>query len=186
MILKWNNGRVVKLAATQCFLASDVEERVLSMLERHANTLPVLKLGVVFCNQFVPVSTPDEVRLACVLVCAHHNELVRGNVGDATYGPYMNDVDYESKRKLHVNATEDAKTHGWAVVATRSVRKDVGKDVRIKRVATPTKTAADQWDEELHGERVVYDETFEMNEDLVPWNMERHTDWAIEKYGYYI
>ena len=40
-----------------------------------------------------------------------------------------------------------------------------------------------EWDEELHGERVVFDSTFEINEDLVPWLMNPE-NWE-EKYGMY-
>ena len=38
------------------------------------------------------------------------------------------------------------------------------------------------WDEELKGDRRVYDASFEMNEDLVPWKTDK--DWE-EKYGLY-
>ena len=39
------------------------------------------------------------------------------------------------------------------------------------------------WDDELHGEQVVFDPTFEINEDLVPWVMNPEK-WE-EKYGLY-
>jgi hypothetical protein len=45
------------------------------------------------------------------------------------------------------------------------------------------KNSDTEWDEELHGERLVYDATFEMNANLVPWLM-RPGDWE-EKYGMY-
>jgi hypothetical protein len=38
------------------------------------------------------------------------------------------------------------------------------------------------WDEELKEDRRVYDASFEMNEDLVPWKTDK--DWE-EKYGLY-
>ena len=38
------------------------------------------------------------------------------------------------------------------------------------------------WDEELKGDRVVYDSSYELNEDLVPWKMDK--DWE-ERYGLY-
>jgi hypothetical protein len=43
--------------------------------------------------------------------------------------------------------------------------------------------ADDSWDEDVHGERVVYDTTYEMNENLVPWLM-RPGEWE-DKYGLY-
>ena len=43
--------------------------------------------------------------------------------------------------------------------------------------------ADDSWDEEVHGDRVIYDTTYEMNENLVPWLM-RPTEWE-DKYGFY-
>lgn len=32
------------------------------------------------------------------------------------------------------------------------------------------------WDEELHGDQVVYDAEYELNEDLVPWLMNKESD----------
>lgn len=32
------------------------------------------------------------------------------------------------------------------------------------------------WDEELHGDQVVYDATYEQNEELVPWLMHKDAD----------
>ena len=43
----------------------------------------------------------------------------------------------------------------------------------------------DTWDEEVHGERCVFDDTFEMNAHLTPWHavVDEDTDG---KFGYYI
>jgi hypothetical protein len=41
---------------------------------------------------------------------------------------------------------------------------------------------AKHWDEWLKGDRVVYDSSYELNEDLVPRKMDR--DWEA-KYGLY-
>jgi hypothetical protein len=43
----------------------------------------------------------------------------------------------------------------------------------------------EEWDEELLGERLVFDDKYEMNEDLVPWKQERRNDWNIERWGLY-
>jgi hypothetical protein len=39
------------------------------------------------------------------------------------------------------------------------------------------------WDEEIHGDRLVFDANYEMNENLVPWLM-RPNEWE-DKYGCY-
>ena len=39
------------------------------------------------------------------------------------------------------------------------------------------------WDEEIHGDRLVFDANYEMNENLVPWLM-RPDEWE-DKYGCY-
>ena len=44
------------------------------------------------------------------------------------------------------------------------------------------KQVEENWDEEVKGDRTVYDASFEMNEDLVPWKTDK--DWE-EKYGLY-
>ena len=41
------------------------------------------------------------------------------------------------------------------------------------------------WDEETQGDQVVYDASYECNEDLVPWRQERCMHWGIERWGLY-
>lgn len=41
------------------------------------------------------------------------------------------------------------------------------------------------WDEEENGDRVIYDDVFEMNADLTPWNLVRQ-DEMEEVYGLYV
>ena len=46
-------------------------------------------------------------------------------------------------------------------------------------------TNGQAWCEERNGNQVVYDETYEQNEDLVPWNQNRFKHWGLEQWGMY-
>lgn len=43
-----------------------------------------------------------------------------------------------------------------------------------------------EWCEETSGDQIVYDATYEQNEDLVPWNQNRHKHWGVEQWGMYL
>lgn len=190
MQLKWNTGSLVKLSATQCYLPSDIKDSVELRMQRNVQNVPVETLGIEFAGQFITVTSPDEVNLACVLACAYHNLLVRENINDAQYGPYeLTPVNSPRCTQQESIGDTDGNVSKFEVVSDT-------RRPRCKRQSNKTREKTDaltkqivqgleQWDEEVHGDQVVYDDTYEQNEDLVPWRMERRTDWAIEKYGYY-
>lgn len=187
----------MKLSATQCYLPSDIEDSVMRRLERNARNVPVTKLGIDFAGQFIAISSPDEVHLACLLACAYHNSLVRENFSDAAYGPYETvDIDCpvtsNKTSDLTSGVTSSEMNIGhWEAVSENCRRrpryKYLNAKVRGKNgdITDEIVDGLSEWDSEVRGERVVYDATYEMNEDLVPWMMERNSDWAVEKFGYY-
>lgn len=162
------------------------------MLERHAHNVPALKAGIAFAGEYIPVSSADEVRLACMLVCAYHNSLVRENIGDSSYGPLSPEDDSRQEEcgglgTEETNPTAHApRNEDWAVVSKTRRGKGSSRSQLRKDVKDSLSDGLSEWDAEAMGEQVVYDATFEMNADLVPWRMERRDDWAIERYGYYI
>ena len=67
---------------------------------------------------------------------------------------------------------------GWAIVPANSGGRARYKRSKVKAreetgdIAHEIVEGLSESDAEVHGEQVVYDATYEMNEDLVPWNME--------------
>ena len=71
--MRITGGRGLKLSATQCYLATDVEENLRKLYETNA-------LSISFSGETIPICSQDELRLASVLACAYHNSLVRENI----------------------------------------------------------------------------------------------------------
>ena len=52
-----------------------------------------------------------------------------------------------------------------------SYQSESQKDVETQSAQSAQACGATEWDEEMHGEQRIYDETWEMNEHLVPWKL---------------
>jgi len=153
------------LSATQCYSATDVETVLRARYKANA-------LSIDFAGETIPICSPEELRLASVLACAYHNSLVRENMQDASYEPYREETVSEQK---------------WTKVVRNRHRRHT-KHERAEMSNEITASGEDtneDWDEEAQGERVVYDATYEVNEDLVPWRQERCHHWGIERWGLY-
>lgn len=141
----------------------------------------IKNMYVDFENTRVPVSKAEEIRIVAQLAAAYHNsalECVLKGEKDLHGNSYTPNVWpepqalFSDKEKFET----DAKGQGyWTQICKKRYAKP------LKHNTTHSKE--DSWDEELYGERVVYDESFEMNEDLVPWKTNKR--WE-EKFGYYI
>lgn len=93
------------------------------------------------------------------------------------------------------NASEDASNDSREIdtipyVASETAKyttvkhkKKFNKHKKLKSSAAEETPSANTWDEEMHGEQIVYDVNYEINEHLVPWLMDP-VSWE-EKYGFY-
>jgi len=130
------------------------------MREMHRYVLPdgnVNHMYVDFENAKVPVSNVEEIRVVARLASAYQNSA------------------------LETALKGEKDLYGKSYTANEWVKPkpaNVGKSKTPK----PKKKNTGEWDEEMLGEQTVYDASFEMNEDLVPWKTDK--DWE-EKYGLY-
>lgn len=172
MKLKLSSGRFVNLSATQCYSQGDVD----SLLRKHMRSN---RITIDFAGEYIPIETDAEIRIVSALVCSYHNACVRENLQDQTYEPYIEDSEREEESIKDGEELTALDTQGWAVC--------VAKNYSVKRPKTHPDERSNQenWDEELLGERVVFDSSFEMNEDLVPWKQDRFSHWGEEKWGMY-
>ena len=163
-------------SATQVFV--DTEDFILAMLKYAKPCGNVDNMYVEFENTKVPVSHVSEIRVLAHMAAAYHNACLAQNLAAEKdlYGmPYTAEAWPDISRRddrcdettsLQSSVTETAENFQFSDSGTKS------KD-----------TAKDHWDEELEGERIVFDSTFEVNEHLVPWLMDPDS-WE-EKYGMY-
>lgn len=170
MRLTLNDGHVIPLSATQCHCPLDV----CAKLGKYVKPGSARLLLVDFAGEYIPVRTDDELRIVSMLACAYHNQLVRANVQDPTYEPY--------KPPPETGAWQTQKSK-WRVRRVQASEPEPPQPPQPPPPPPPQPQA--EWDEELLGERVVFDQSFEMNEDLVPWKQERRNDWNIERWGLY-
>jgi hypothetical protein len=147
-------------------------EDVLKAMSQHIKPDGLIhNMFIEFENTNIPVYSQDECRIVAHMAAAYYNACLAKTLSSEKdlYGKsYTQSNNLDSEDKLfwiNQNETEKIKTH-----------KSGNKNKKENNSDT-------EWDEELHGERLVYDATFEMNENLVPWLM-RPGDWE-EKYGMY-
>ncbi len=147
-------------------------EDVLKAMSQHIKPDGLIhNMFIEFENTNIPVYSQDECRIVAHMAAAYHNACLAKTLSSEkdlygkSYTP-SNNLDSEDKLFwINQNETEKIKTNN-----SRNKNKT-------------EKNSDTEWDEELHGERLVYDATFEMNANLVPWLM-RPGDWE-EKYGMY-
>jgi hypothetical protein len=131
---------------------------------------------IVFENTKVPVSHVNEIRVVAQLASAYHNTVLESalkgekDLYGNSYTPNVWPAPQLVRPDTAQTATEvpGKKNHKTKSSLSNRQRKENEK--------------GEYWDEELKGDRRVYDASFEMNEDLVPWKTDK--DWE-EKYGLY-
>ena len=155
-------GVPLALSGTQCYEWTHVAEELRKKAEMHG---PSTKLKVDFCGEFVPFDE-SQIDLVAQLAVAWHNSAVRDNVTPgAPRNPYE---PYRAPEDEPVSLCTDVPSLEQSFESLPGTNDDA------------------EWDEERDGDEVVYNENFEMNEEIVPWRIKQRKDWAEEKYGYYM
>ena len=147
-------------------------EDVLKAMSQHIKPDGLIhNMFIEFENTNIPVYSQDECRIVAHMAAAYHNACLAKTLSSEkdlygkSYTP-SNNLDSEDKLFwINQNETEKIKTNN-----SRNKNKT-------------EKNSDTEWDEELHGERLVYDATYEINGNLVPWLMQPD-EWE-EKYGMY-
>ena len=202
MKLKMFTGREIALSATQCYSSSDVEDAIQRRMASN-------KVFVDFAGEFIQVESAAEVRIVSALVCAYHNCIVRENIKDPTYDAYKEEASLATDSSAYESETPTplpklVRNKSTRTAALRhSPTPGVPSNKRCSRTSRNNRASQvlrehtqdvdvnpwinddNSWDEEEYGSRVVYDATYEINAELVPWNQERRSDWGLEKWGMY-
>jgi hypothetical protein len=156
----------------------------------------VQNMYIDFENTRIPVTDVSEIRVLSQMAAAYHNACLAENLAgekdlygmpyDATKWPEIVTENNNMPGKLAIDKvtpylnTKGKITNGKIAQSIKNV------SVRARDTRTTKKSSKvdeREWDEELHGERIVFDSTYELNEHLVPWLMD--PDMWEEKYGMY-
>lgn len=133
-------------------------EDVLKLMQRHVGVDgSVDTLYIEFENMRVPVCHVSELRVVAQLAAAYNNSIIAENL------KHEKDV------------------HGHAYTPEVALRKDIEPAKQQSKTSTRKKQKTDSWDEEMHGDRFVYDTQYEQNEELLPWRLKENE----ERYGWY-
>jgi hypothetical protein len=123
-------------------------EDVLRLMQEHVAADGLVDtLYIEFENMRIPVCHEAELRIVAQLAAAYNNAIIEQNVRcqkDLYFQPYS-------------RATREAP----APVSPASSPCERSRDL--------SKCMEKLWDEEMHGEQVVYDEHYEQNADIDPW-----------------
>jgi hypothetical protein len=140
------------------------EESILAQLQNHVRDDDTIEtVYVEMEGEKVPVVHAAELRVVAKLACIYHNALI------ASACQHELDL-YRQPYTVHENLYDEPEITDAVPVGPEKTANN--------------KEEEDSWDEEMHGEQRVYDETWEMNEDLVPWN---NNDLDTEeRYGIYM
>lgn len=135
-------------------------EDVLKLMEKHVATSGLVHtLYIEFESMQVPICHEGELRVVAQLAAAYNNAIIEQNV--------------RCQKDLYGESYE----RGARVFESASAGK-FGKDLTRSQtdpsplsppLATEKSRAEGEWDEELHGEQIVYDEFYEQNADISTW-----------------
>jgi hypothetical protein len=173
----------------QCLLVGDAqqfvdtEDFILVMKKFVKPCGNVDNMFIDFENTQIPVSNVSEIRVIAQMAAAYQNACLAQNLTDQrdlygnNYGLEESDSGKTNTNKNIVNDVNKALyttvKHKKKFIKNKDTMSSEGKKTSDKNT----------WDEEMHGEQIVYDVHYEMNEHLVPWLMDP-TAWE-EKYGLY-
>jgi hypothetical protein len=143
---------------------------------------------VEFENTNVPVIHVSEVRVVAQLAAAYHNACLAARVaGDKdlhgnTYTPNVWHEPYKSAKRSSRAFKSSSKESEEYMHAKQELSKQELSTVHHNPRKQSKTRADDEWDEEMKGDRRIYDADFQMNEDLVPWKTNKNAD---EMFGLY-
>lgn len=139
-------------------------EDVLELLHGHARNNEVVdEMFIDFENMKIPICHPSEFRVIAQLAAAYNNSLIEQNLR------YEKDLCGRPYTRLQP-APEN--TDATDATAAEPPGAQDGTATKNSMTETPLQSApAQEWDEEMHGAQVVYDDTYEQHAELDPWVM---------------
>lgn len=92
---------------------------------------------------------------------------------DQSYEPYIDNVD----NLENVDGRHNSLPHDHTTFIEHSHR--------ITYLSDNSADETSSWDDEAHGDRLVYDASYELNSELTPWNLASQ-DETDEVFGFYV
>lgn len=157
----------------------NAEELLTSMLKHVDTDDTVHGLCVEFENTRVPLQHAKELHIVAQLSSAYYNSLTaealqhEKDLYMMRYGP----VPREVYGPVPPEGPDPPAGSNAQPLQTRQKSKKMKQNKQRGIVQ-----AQQEWDEEKHGDRFVYDQSYEQNEDLVPWKTDKDHE---EKFGWY-
>lgn len=153
--------------STQTFIS---EQEILVLMQEHvAQNDTINTIMVEMESVYVPVLCRTELRIIAKLAALYHN----ASIASAC----------QHELDLYRNPYTECIIEGGGDRHDTRDRQD-SQDAEYLATTSTKKTDVIRWDEEMHGDQRIYDETWEMNEDLVPWKL---SDFETEeRYGLYM
>jgi len=171
----------------------DSEDFMIAMRKHVRSGGNVHNMYVEFENTQIPVTHISEIRVLSQMAAAYHNSCLAQNLSgekdlygkpyDTTKWPEIKTEEEDNTWSEAVSfVTDRKKIHNFTTSKDKSKKSRESRESGERRDKSQ-KSEQMEWDEDMHGERVVFDSTFEVNEHLVPWLMDPD-NWE-EKYGMY-
>jgi hypothetical protein len=169
----------------------DTEDLMKEMRKHVFSDGTVQSMYAEFENTKVPLCHADEIRVIAQLAAAYHNASLASRLAgdkdlygnsyspDAWPDPAVESSESKAVERLGVKISKELESKKPANLDD-SVTATIHRHEKNDSYAYGK--TSDHWDEQTLGDRVVYDASFEMNEDLVPWKTNKR--WA-EKFGFY-
>jgi len=153
--------------STQTFTSG---KDILALMQEHvAHDDTINTIMVEMESEYVPVLYQTELRIIATLAALYHNASIASACKhelDLYRNPYTECIIEGGEDKHDTQDRQDS------------------QDAEYLATTSTKRTEVKKWDEEIHGDQRIYDETWEMNEDLVPWKLsDLETE---ERYGLYM
>ena len=183
-------GRLGPLAYSVLPLSSQQTvdaEFVLAMLNKHVNPDGTVDtVFVEFENERLPVSSEAELPILSKMAALYHNALI-AEACKRELDLYNRIPDFEASNDL-LHTNDQGLSSGSEYNYDTSNTANSALNDRVTNTMASTSEVSNltprSWDEEELGEQRVFDATWEMNEDLLPWNL-NNVD-TEEQFGSYM
>ena len=178
-------------------------ENILAMLNKHVNPDGTVDtVFVEFENEQLPVSSEAELPILSKMAALYHNALIAeackreldlynripdfDTIDDSQNINNQRLLSFDNTNDDTSNAVHSTSNNVYSNSATHQECLHDQNDINVTMAdySEASELTPRSWDEEELGEQRVFDATWEMNEDLLPWNL--NDVETEERFGSYI
>ena len=180
-----NSAVRLLISDTQSFV--DTEDVLHAMYKHVRENGLVENMFIEFENTKIPICHESELRIVAHMATAYYNACLAKTLSSEkdlsgnSYTPHT--PPHTASNLNNILDSEDK----FFFPETNTTQTQKNKNRNKKRLVQESNVSCEEntgvWDEEKQGDRLVYDASYQMNEDLVPW-LTNPEKWQ-EKYGLY-